>query len=118
MNDAARAAGAQKLTSLQFGSSRVQQAGQEALSDATRQARKNAEVMAEVAGGKLGRPLELTTEKNQSVDAFYELRYTNVNTGNSGTTYGVAAKPPDGELRVSVYARWELLPLTEPDSGH
>lgn len=115
--DAALAAGAQKLTSLQFSSSRARQAGHDALSEATRQARRNAEIMAEAAGGKLGRPLELTTEKGQSGDAFYDLRFTSLHNGGIGPTYGVAAKPPDGELRVSVHARWELLPLTEPGPG-
>jgi uncharacterized protein YggE len=115
--DAALAAGAQKLTSLQFSSSRVQQAGQEALSEATRQARRSAEIMAEAAGGKVGRPLELTTEKSSSGDAFYELRFTNINTGASNSTYGVTAKPPNAELRVSVYGRWELLPAAEPTPG-
>lgn len=107
--DAALAAGAQKLVSLQFSSSRVQQAGQDALSEATRQARRNAELMAEAGGGKVGRPLELTTEKN-ATDSFYDLRPTNSMTGTSTNNFGLKARPPDGELRVSVYGRWELLP--------
>jgi uncharacterized protein YggE len=111
--DAGLAAGAQKLSSLQFSSSRVQQAGQEALSEATRQARRNAELMAAAAGGKVGRPLELTTDKSSSGDAFYDLRSSNINTGASSISYGLTAKPPNAELRVSVYGRWELLPAVD-----
>jgi uncharacterized protein YggE len=115
--DAALAAGAQKLTSLQFSSSRAQQAGQEALADATRQARRNAEIMAESANGKVGRPLELTTEKSHSGDDFYDLQFTNIQTGGSRTTQGLIARPPDGDLRVSVYTRWELLPARDSVPG-
>jgi uncharacterized protein len=111
--DAALAAGAQKLTSLQFSSSRVQKLAQEALSEATREARRNAELMAEGAGGKLGRPLELTTEKASSENSFYDLRATNVSTGASTVTRGLTAAPPDGELRASVYGRWELISVTD-----
>ena len=110
--DAALAAGAQKLTLLQFSSSRVQQAGQEALAEATRQARRNAEIMAKESGGKLGRPLELTTERNESGNAFYDLR-----TAQSQGTNGLKATPPSAELRVSVYGRWELLAATDSVPG-
>jgi uncharacterized protein len=103
--DAALLAGAQKLLFLQFSSSRTQQIGLEAVEEATRQARRNAELMAQAAGGKLGRPLELTTDRNTSGDAFYDIRAAQT----SPTTSGVIAAPPGAELRVSVYGRWELL---------
>jgi uncharacterized protein YggE len=115
--DAALGAGAQKLISLQFSSTRVRERAQDVLSEATRQARRNAELMAEAEGGKLGRPLELTTEKHPAGEAFYDLRSTNSNTGASQVTYGITAPPPSAELRVSVYARWELLALTDSLQG-
>jgi uncharacterized protein YggE len=115
--DAALGAGAQKVTSLQFSSSRVQQAGQEALGEATRQARRNAEIMATAAGGRVGRPLELTTERNSAGDAFYDLRSINSNTGPSQTVLGLTASPPSAELRVSVYGRWELLAASDSADG-
>jgi uncharacterized protein YggE len=111
--DEALAAGAQKLVSLQFSSSRVQQAGQDALVEATRQARRNAELMAEAGGGKLGRPLELTTEKPASAESFYDLRPANSVTNTSGNRDGLRARPPDAEVRVSVYGRWELVPASD-----
>jgi uncharacterized protein YggE len=111
--DAALGAGAQKLVSLQFSSSRIQQAGQEALSEATRQARRNAELMAEAGGGRVGRPLELTTEKAASGDPFYDLRPANIPTNSSSNRDGLRARPPDAEVRVSVYGRWELVPVSD-----
>ena len=111
--DGALAAGAQKLTALEFSSSRIYQAGQEAIGEATRQARQNAELMAEAAGGKIGRPLEVTTERGPAGNAFYDLRATNDNPGGRSTGQGLSVRPPNAELRVSVYARWELLPATD-----
>jgi uncharacterized protein len=103
--DAALGAGAQKLLFLQFTSRRVQQVGQEALEEATRQAHRNAELMARASGGRLGRPLELTTDRSASGDAFYDLRSSH----STQVIYGSLAAPPSAELRVSVYGRWELL---------
>jgi hypothetical protein len=111
--DGALAAGAQKLISLQFSSSRIHQAGQEALTDATRQARQNAEVMAEAAGGRLGRPLEVTTDRGPAGNAYYDLRPGYDNGGGRGTGPGLSFRPPNAELRVSVYGRWELLPASD-----
>ena len=101
--DAALAAGAQKIALLQFSSTRVQEVGQDALAEATRQAHRNAEIMAKESGGKLGRPLEVTTDRMDSGSPFYELR------GQGQGTTGYMAPPPNGEVRVSVYGRWELL---------
>jgi uncharacterized protein YggE len=111
--DAALLGGAQKLVFLQFSSSRTQQLGQEALEEATRQARRNAEIMAQAAGGKLGRPLELTTERAESGNAFYDLRSSHA----TQMTLGAMAAPPGAELRVSVYGRWELLAQGDSRSG-
>lgn len=102
--DAALAGGAQKLVLLQFSSTRVQQTGQDALAEATRQARRNAEIMAKESGGRLGRPLELTTDRSESANPFYDLRSTH----GTGTN-GFMSTPPSAEVRVSVYGRWELL---------
>jgi uncharacterized protein len=101
--DAALAAGAQKLALLQFSSTRVQEVGQDALAEATRQAHRNAEIMAKESGGKLGRPLEVTTDRSDSSSPFYDLR------GQGQGTTNYIAPPPNGEVRVSVYGRWELL---------
>jgi uncharacterized protein YggE len=102
--DAALAAGAQKMVLLQFSSTKVQQTGQDLLAEATRQARRNAEIMAKESGGRLGRPLEVTTDRSESGNPFYDLRSTH----GTGTN-GFMATPPSAEVRVSVFGRWELL---------
>ena len=107
--DGALAAGAQKLTSLQFSSSRIYQTAQDAMAEASRQARQNAEVMAKAVGGKVGRPLEVTTEKGPASNAFYDVRALNTNPNRTNTEQGLSVGPPNAELRVSVFARWELL---------
>lgn len=111
--DGALAAGAQKLTSLQFSSSRIDQAAQEAIAEAFRRARQNAEIMAQAAGGKVGRPLELTTDRGPAANAFYDLRALNVNPSSNNPGQGLSVGPPNAELRVSVFGRWELLPATD-----
>jgi len=74
--DAALASGAGRILFLHFSSSKTQQLGQEALEEATRQAYHNAELMAKASGGRLGRPLEVTTERNAAGNAFYDIRTT------------------------------------------
>jgi uncharacterized protein YggE len=102
---AALDAGAQKLVFLQFSSSRVEQVGQEALEEATRQARHNADLMARASGGRLGRPLQLTTQREPSCESWYNVRGSQPR----DLTYDPMAAPPGAELRASVTGRWELL---------
>jgi hypothetical protein len=57
--------------------------------------------------------LELTTDKTVSGESFYDLRPTNSSSGGPGSYSGLRTAPPDAELRVSVYGRWELLPAAD-----
>lgn len=114
--DAALAAGAQKLTSLQFSTSRSEQARQEALKDATQQAKRNAELMAEAAGGKLGRLLDLSTDASPFQEAMYEGRAANM-TIEAGGSAATAIKPANIETRVAVYGRWEFVPAAGNTPG-
>ena len=111
---AALDAGAQKLALLQFSSSRVEQVGQEALEEATRQARHNAELMAKASGGRLGRPLELTTQREpSSCNALFNVRGAQTR----DNTYDPMAAPPGAELRASVTGSWELLAAADSLRG-
>jgi uncharacterized protein len=114
--DAALAAGAQKITSLQFSTSRSDKVRQEALSEASRQVRRNAELMAEAAGGKLGRLLDLSTDTDRYPDALYEARAANLVVDGS-SQIGTTIKPTNIETQVSVYGRWEFVPVPKPESG-
>jgi uncharacterized protein len=116
--DAALAAGAQKLTSLQFSTSRGEQARQEALKEATQQAKRNAELMAVAAGGKLGRLLDLSTDGSPFPEALYEAaRAGNMAFDVGAGSAGTAIKPANIETRVAVHGRWEFLPGGENTPG-
>jgi uncharacterized protein len=114
--DAALAAGAQKLTSLQFSTSRSEQARQEALKEASRQVRRNAELMAEAAGGKLGRLLDLSTDAGRYQDVIYEAQAANLAV-MGGSLRGTSIKPTNIDTQVSVYGRWEFVPVPETAPG-
>jgi uncharacterized protein YggE len=106
--DTALAAGAQKLSSLEFGARRPDDAGAATLRAATQRARERAEVMAKAAGGNLGRLIELSTDPDRSDGSPVVPRGAIQSTG-SGTTI---VAPATAELKVSVQARWEFLPGT------
>lgn len=108
--DAALAAGAQKLSSLQFSTSRGEQARQEALKEASRQVRRNAELMAEAAGGKLGRLLDLSTDVGRYQDIIHEAQAANLSV-MGGSPRGTTIKPTNIDTQMSVYGRWEFVPV-------
>lgn len=116
--DAALAAGAQKLTSLQFSTSRGEQARQEALKEATQQTKRNAELMAVAAGGKLGRLLDLSTDGSPFAEDLYEAaRASNMAFDVGANSASAAIKPANIETRVSVHGRWEFVPGGENPPG-
>lgn len=114
--DAALAAGAQKITSLQFSTTRSEKIRQEALSEASRQVRRSAELMAEAAGGKLGRLLDLSTDADRYRDALYEGQAANM-VVNGLSAMGTTIKPTNIETQVSVYGRWEFVPVPKTAPG-
>ena len=114
--DAALAAGAQKITSLQFSTSRGEKVRQEALSEASRQVLRNAELMAEAAGGKLGRLLDLSTDAGRYQEALYEAQTAGM-VVNGLSAMGTTIKPTNIETQVSVYGRWEFVPVPKAAPG-
>jgi uncharacterized protein len=114
--DAALAAGAQKVTSLQFSTTRSEKVRQEALSEASRQVRRNAELMAEAAGGKLGRLLDLSTDADRYQEAIYEAHVATMAV-SGGSQTGTMIKPTNIDTRVSVSGRWEFVPIPKSAPG-
>jgi uncharacterized protein len=114
--DAALAAGAEKISSLQFSTSRSAKARQDALSEASRQARRNAELMADAAGGKLGRLLDLSTDADRYPEALSEVQAANL-VVNGASPVGATIKPTNIETQVSVYGRWEFVPVPKSAPG-
>jgi uncharacterized protein YggE len=103
--DTALAAGAQSLSSLEFGARRPDDAGAATLREATERARERAQVMAKAAGGKLGRLIELSTDPDRS-DGSPVVPRGSIQSAGPGTTI---VAPATAELRVSVSARWEFV---------
>lgn len=104
--DAALAAGADRIHSVQFSASDPAEARRSALSQAITQARRDAEAMAAAAGASLGPLVELSTERFDGApgvsSAMIQIR-------------GVSSSPTSitpGELTVQarVLTRWRLVP--------
>ena len=114
--DAALAAGAQRIPSLQFGTSRSEKVRQEALSEASRQVRRNAELMAQAAGGKLGRLLDLSTNADRYQDALYETQAASMALSGA-SVMGTTIKPTNIDIQVSVQGRWEFVPVPQAPPG-
>ena len=110
--DAAIGAGATNVSSIQYLASNTDQARRTALSDAVKQARSDADVMARAAGGTLGRLLSMNTGPISQPIA---LRGASFEAAGMLTSSGGQAVPTPitpGELNViaNVYTRWEFVP--------
>jgi uncharacterized protein YggE len=105
--DAAIAAGATDISSIQFSAANTEEARRTALSNAVRQARADAEAMARAAGGSLGRLLSIASS-GVSVPGPSPYERVVLTSATSGPPTPVVP----GELTVlaNVATRWEFLP--------
>jgi uncharacterized protein YggE len=103
--DTTLAAGATAVSGLRFGSDREEEARVEALRQAVAQARADAEVLANAAGGRLGRPLELSTERTFRPS----FALSEIARARSGPSTAPDLTPQDVVVLVVVQAEWELL---------
>lgn len=103
--DAALAGDADDVGSPTFTSSREREARDRALAIAYRQAARDAEVLAEAAGGSLGELLELTTNPSsfRGGRVFEEIVVT-------GQAAGVQIENPEVVVRVTVAGKWRVTP--------
>jgi uncharacterized protein YggE len=112
--DAAVGAGAQKLSSLRFVATDVEKANEEILTEATRRARRKAELMAEAAGGRLGRLIAVSTDfPSEATRSDFVLRESSAMSVTQPTAV-TNVTPPQIEIRSIVYTRWEFLPGQTP----
>lgn len=103
--DTTLAAGATAVSGLRFRSDREEEARVEALRQAVAQARADAEVLADAAGGRLGRPLELSTERTFRPS----FGFSEIARARSGPSTAPDLTPQDVVVLVVVQAEWELL---------
>ena len=110
--DTALVEGAQTISNVEFRATDTQRDALEALRKATVEARARAQAVAEAAGMRLGRVLDLTTDGGgdeavaQQGPMLAEAMYTKAAVMDAPTT--VVA--PELKVTMSVAARWELVP--------
>jgi uncharacterized protein len=99
--------GADRIESVSFTVSDIDSAREAAISDAVRQARGDAEVMARAAGGKLGRLIEVTTQGTAVPPRAYDLHagYVSSSASSAGPP---SITPGPTRVTVTVLGRWEF----------
>ena len=105
--DTVLAEGAQTVSNVQFGADETTEARLSALALATREARASAEAIATAGGGRLGRVVELTTERN--ADGGWGLSSI-VPTAFSASGERTTVVAPQVDITVTVYGRWLFVP--------
>lgn len=103
--DTALAAGANRVSGINFTSSAEREARRSVLAEAVANARSDAEAMATAAGGSLGRLIELNTQQGEGLEAFAM---------RQATIVGIVSQTDVGrravDVRVTVNAKWEFVP--------
>jgi uncharacterized protein YggE len=113
--DAALAAGATSIASVQFSSPTTDDARRSAITMAVSQARKDAEALASAAGGTLGRLLSVSSTPSgpfttsYASDTYFPIDQSIV-AGGSAAFYPTMVNPRDLTVSVSVFGRWEFMP--------
>jgi uncharacterized protein YggE len=108
--DAALAGGATDITSVQFGAANMEDARRTAMAEAVRQARSDAEIIANAAGGRLGRVISLSAGAGMPPGYGPFMLEARLTSGGSPVPTVVSPR----ELTVSAQAtgRWEFIPGT------
>lgn len=105
--DTALGAGANRINSVQFSSSRVEEARRDALARAVEKARLDAETMAKAAGGSLGALVELTsTEYNVPFPRPMADFAVSAEAARAAPT---PIEPGEYTVSASVSARWQFV---------
>jgi len=108
--DTALAHGIVEISTVRFEATDVSGAQESALREATEHARRQAGAIAEASGGRLGRTLSLSTEREGSYDPYGSLGLSAVvGTSSANAQSGTEVIEPAIKVRVTVYGRWELL---------
>jgi uncharacterized protein YggE len=106
--DAALAGGATEIASVQFGAARIEDARRGAMSEAVRQARTDAEIIASAAGGRLGRLISLSAGSGMPPGFGTYAVLTSSAVGPAPTVLS----PRDLTVSAQASGRWEFIPGT------
>jgi hypothetical protein len=104
--DTAMGSGASRVAGLTFQGDRTRDLYYDALEEATRVARRHAEIMALAAGGHLGRLISLATDAGPYSPSSFDIRGVTVGAVVDGS--GTTVVPSTLSLTVTVYGRWEF----------
>jgi uncharacterized protein YggE len=109
--DAALAAGATSIASVQFSSPNTDEARRKALAMAVAQAQRDADALAKAAGGSLGRLLSMSSSgqvdpRGYSSDIYYSVEAAMA----APPVYPTMINPRDLTVAASVFGRWEFVP--------
>jgi uncharacterized protein YggE len=102
--DSALAHGITEISPVRFLATDVSAAQEDALREATARARRQATAIAEAGGGRLGRTLSLTTEREGA--SRFDFSLESAGESVRPETEVIAQTIP---VRVTVYGKWELL---------
>ncbi|MDP9278885.1 MAG: SIMPL domain-containing protein [Gemmatimonadota bacterium] len=107
--DAALGGGATDISSVQFGAESMEDARRAAMTEAVRQARADAEVIALAAGGRLGRLISLSANSGlpPGYGSYLEARLT-----SSIAAAPTVVSPRDLVVSAQAAGRWEFVPGT------
>ena len=108
--DAALAAGATSIASVQFSSPNTDEARRNALTMAVSQAQRDAETLARAAGGTLGRLLSMSSTGPGGPMIPYASEYSLSSIEAGGSVYPTMFNPRDASIYASVFGRWEFIP--------
>ena len=108
--DAALAGGATDVSSVQFGAASVEDARRTAMTEAVRQARADAEVIASAAGGRLGRLISLSA--GSGMPPGYGPFMLEARVTSAGGSVPTVLSPRDLLVSAQASGRWEFIPGT------
>jgi uncharacterized protein YggE len=110
--DAALAAGATSIASVQFSSPTTEEARGNALALAVAQAQRDANILAKASGGALGRMLSMSSSGGSPVmgAGFAGDVYYSVDREAGGTAFPTMINSRDMTVAVTVFGRWEFIP--------
>jgi uncharacterized protein YggE len=110
--DAALAAGATSISSVQFSSPNTDEARRNALAIAVAQAQRDAETIAKASGGTLGRLVSMSSSNpgGPMVPYASDTYFAYAGGEAGGTSYSTMINPREMSVFVFVSGRWEFIP--------
>ena len=103
--------GAGEINSVQFGAPNIEEARRAAMTEAVKQARADAAVLASAAGGTLGRLITLSSSSSFP-PGYGSYQMESVAVLTSGSSVPTVISPRDLTVSAQALGRWEFIPGT------